>query len=104
MKLIKSTYFPIAILSTFVCGSAMSAQRLGDIGAIPFHLDQGDIEAGRVTFAQLIQHGELLFRAVFNKYDGSGRPGSTGTGAPRVPGSAPAMIRTSAPDSNSCAG
>ena len=100
----KFTLLAIAILSAFMCGSAVSAQRLGDVGTIPFHLDQADIEAGRVTFAQLIQHGELLFRAVFNKYDGAGRPGSTGTGAPRVSGSVPAMIRTSAPDSNSCAG
>ena len=87
-----------------MCGLAVSAQQVGDVAAIPFHLDQADIEAGRVTFTQLIQHGELLFRAVFNKYDGAGRPGSTGTGAMRAAGSAPAMIRTSAPDSNSCAG
>ena len=104
MKLMTFTYFRNAILTAFLCGSAVSAQQLGDIGAIPFHLDQADIEAGRVTFAQLIEYGDLLFRAVFNKYDGAGRPGSTGTGAARVPDNAPAMIRTSGPDANSCVG
>src|SRR5881397_3737259 len=104
MKLMKFIFFPIAILSAFMCGSAVSAQQLGDVGAIPFHMDQADIEADRVTFDQLIEHGDLLFRAIFNKHDGGGRPGSTGTGAARVFGSAPAMIRTSGPDSNSCAG
>ena len=25
-------------------------QQIGDVGVIPFHLDQADIEAGRVSF------------------------------------------------------
>ena len=45
----------------------------------------------------------MLFEAVFNKLDGQGRPGSTGTGAQRTPDQ-PAFIRTSSPDSSSCAG
>src|SRR5437867_11580303 len=104
MKLMKFIFFPIAIVSAFMCAWAVSAQQLGHVGAIPFHMDQADIEADRVTFAQLIEHGDLLFRAIFNKHDGGGRPGSTGTGAARVFGSAPAMIRTSGPDANSCVG
>src|SRR5438309_12103304 len=82
----------------------LASQQIGDVGAIPYHLDQTNIESGRVTFDQIVDHGALLFGAVFNKFDGAGRPGSTGAGSARVPGSAPAMIRTSAPDSNSCAG
>jgi hypothetical protein len=69
-----------------------------------FHLDQSDIETSRVRFDELVDHGALLFSAVFNKFDGQGRPGNTGAGAARIPGSAPAMIRTSAPDASSCAG
>ncbi len=80
-------------------------------GALPFgerpavgqHLAQADIDAGRVSFNALREHGRLLFDARFNRLDGQGRPGSTGAGAPRSLGQ-PAFIRTSAPDANSCAG
>ena len=88
----------------FLFAGVTAAQKIGDVGAIPFHLDQSDIENGRVRFDELVDHGALLFTAVFNKFDGQGRPGSTGAGAVRIPGSAPAMIRTSAPDASSCAG
>ena len=88
----------------FLFAGVTAGQKIGDVGAIPFHLDQSDIENGRVRFDELVDHGALLFSAVFNKFDGQGRPGSTGAGAARVPGSAPPMIRTSAPDASSCAG
>jgi len=88
----------------FLFAGVTAAQKIGDVGAILFHLDQSDIENGRVRFDELVDHGALLFTAVFNKFDGQGRPGSTGAGAVRIPGSAPAMIRTSAPDASSCAG
>ena len=88
----------------FLFAGVTAAQKIGDVGAIPFHLDQSHIEDGRVRFDELVDHGALLFTAVFNKFDGQGRPGSTGAGAVRIPGSAPAMIRTSAPDASSCAG
>jgi len=88
----------------FLFAGVTAGQKIGDVGAIPFHLDQSDIENGRVRFDELVDHGALLFTAVFNKFDGQGRPGSTGAGAVRIPGSAPAMIRTSAPDASSCAG
>jgi hypothetical protein len=61
------------------------------------------ISAGLLTFEALVAHGRLLFEARFDRLDGQGRPGSTGTGAPRVPDQ-PAFLRTSAPDANSCAG
>jgi di-heme oxidoreductase (putative peroxidase) len=94
--------FTLLLLAGF--GAYLLAQQIGDVGAIPFHLDQSNIENGRLSFNEVIEHGELLFTAVFNKLDGQGRPGSTGSGANRIPGSAPAMIRTSGPDANSCAG
>lgn len=75
----------------------------GERPAVEQHLDQADIDAGLVSFNALRDHGRSLFDARFNRLDGQGRPGSTGTGAPRGLGQ-PAFIRTSAPDANSCAG
>ena len=99
-------------ISVWACvlGSALvltrlaTGQRIGDGPAIPYHLSQTDIEDGRLSFAEVVQHGDLLFNAVFNKYDGQGRPATTGSGAARIYGSAPAMLRTSGPDASSCAG
>jgi hypothetical protein len=76
---------------------------LGERPAIEHHLDQRLVDSGEVDFADLFRHGERLFTAKFNALDGQGRPLSTGTGAPRAPGQ-PAFVRTSGPDSNSCAG
>jgi hypothetical protein len=81
----------------------LSAQ-IGDGPVIREHVDQFKIENGQMTFEEIFFKGEQLFKAKFNTYDGQGRPGTTGTGAAREPGSAPAFIRTSAPESNSCAG
>ncbi|CAM2008848.1 di-heme oxidoredictase family protein [Acanthopleuribacter pedis] len=81
-----------------------SMAQIGDGPIIREHMDQAQIENGSLDFWQIFDHGELLFAAKFNTYDGQGRPGTTGTGAAREPGSAPAFIRTSAPESNSCAG
>src|SRR2546422_8941875 len=79
-------------------------QKIGDVGAIPFHLEQSDIENGRVRFDELVDHRALLITAVFNKFDGQGRPGSTGSRGVSMTVSAPAMIRTSPPDPSLCAG
>ncbi|MCB1635536.1 MAG: hypothetical protein KDI51_13155 [Xanthomonadales bacterium] len=77
---------------------------IGDGPVISEHLDQARIEAGDVSFDTLMAAGGKLFSAKFNQYDGQGRPATTGGGAPRVAGSAPLFLRTSGPDSNSCAG
>ena len=76
---------------------------IGERPAITHHIDQQDIESGQLGLHHLIDAGQVLFDARFNLLDGQGRPESTGTGAPRPPGQ-PAFIRTSAPESNSCAG
>jgi hypothetical protein len=76
---------------------------IGERPAIEHHVDQADIDAGVLNLKTLRAYGETLFVARFNRLDGQGRPGSTGTGAPRVP-EQPAFIRTSAPDSNACSG
>jgi hypothetical protein len=77
--------------------------RIGERPAISVHLDQKDVEAGRIGLAQLFRYGRLLFDARFNSLDGQGRPGSTGAGLPRG-SSQPPFIRTSGPDANSCFG
>ncbi len=83
-------------------------QTIGDRPVLPGHINHDDIVAGRLSFAQIFAAGKLLFEAPFNKLDGQGRPAATGNGKPtlRTPVTDPeiAMIRTSAPDSNACAG
>lgn len=75
-----------------------------DAPVIAKHLRQADVAARQYSLAQLTAAGADLFNAQFNMCDGQGRPASTGTGAAREPGEHPAFIRTSAPDSSSCAG
>lgn len=95
--------------STFVLASftllirPASAQFIGDGPAVPVHLNQFEIDAGRVSLKQLRDHGKLLFEARFNFFDGQGRPGATGIGLPRRPDQ-PAFTRVSGPDANSCQG
>lgn len=84
--------------------SLSSFAQIGDGPVIREHLDQAHIEAGHVSWYDLLEKGEDLFVAKFNTYDGQGRPATTGGGAARTAGSAPLFLRTSAPDSNACAG
>lgn len=74
-----------------------------DAPALSGHLEQADIEGGKLKFKEIFEAGQRLFEAIFNICDGQGRPATTGTGAPRI-ADQPAFIRTSAPDSNACAG
>ena len=70
---------------------------------IPGHIEQSDIVAGTYKFTELFEIGRELFGAQFNVCDGQGRPATTGAGDARFPDQ-PNFIRTSSPDSNSCAG
>jgi len=79
------------------------AEPIGERPTIERHLDQGDLEKGRVGLDEIRAHGALLFDASFNYLDGQGRPLTTGGGSPRAPGQ-PHMIRTSGPEANSCLG
>lgn len=76
---------------------------VGERPAVETHLDQKQIEAGKVSSSALLEHGERLFSARFNTLDGQGRPATTGHGVPRSP-TQPSFIRTSGPDANSCSG
>src|SRR5262245_43910105 len=87
--------------SILVAAGVLLAQQIGDGPAIPVHMNETDIESGRISFQQVLQHGQSLFTAVFNKFDGQGRPATTADGQPRSPQSG--MVRTTGPDSHSCA-
>lgn len=92
-----------AALLLFAATTTIAAP-IGDGPVVREHFNQHAIESGDVSLKRLIDGGEFLFAAKFNTFDGQGRPGTTGGGAPRLAGSAPRFIRTSAPDANSCAG
>ncbi len=100
----RKTYLSAALGAGLLGMIASNAMAIGDGPIVTEHLDQADIVAGNLSFDEILRAGGHLFSAKFNLYDGQSRPGTTGGGAPRVPGSAPVFIRTSAPDANSCAG
>jgi cytochrome c peroxidase len=86
-----------------------------DAPTVPLSMEQVDIDAGVVSFKEIVEHGKNLFVARFNRCDGSGRPLTTGGGDARAfptlseEGEALSMgqiekLRTSAPDSDACAG
>ena len=65
----------IAVLLTvysIVAGGTPLPRQIGDAPAIRVHMKEGDIESGRVSFHEVVKHGEHLFTAVFNKLDGHG--------------------------------
>jgi mono/diheme cytochrome c family protein len=74
--------------------------------ALPGHVDQADIDAGKWSFEQLREAGKRLFQAKFTILDGATRPGQTHLDNPtgRVAGSAPTFLRSVGPDANSCSG
>jgi mono/diheme cytochrome c family protein len=74
-----------------------------DTPVLSGHIRQEQITKGELAFEEILDAGLALFEAVFNVCDGQGRPATTGTGEKRAPDE-PAFIRTSAPDSSSCAG
>ena len=80
-------------------------QQIGERHALEKHIDQRDIEAGRVKFDDLLDIGEVIFAARWTKLEGQGRPAATGNGAPtkRDPSRDPGFIRTSGTDATSCA-
>ena len=99
------------LLAAKVCPPELAA----DSPVVPQSVEQTDINSGALSFDQITEHGERLFNARFNICDGQGRPATTGGGDKRL---SPinseegeplsigqlAKLRTSAPDSDACAG
>lgn len=98
----RKTLVSFALMSAMA--GAAPAATIGDGPVVEHHMSQQQIDTGALDFDQVFDHGRVLFQAKFNIFDGQSRPGTTGGGAARVPGSAPQFIRTSAPDANSCFG
>lgn len=78
----------------------------GDTPMLPGHVDQSEIDAGKLRFRELYEAGRFLFTVEANVLDGFGRPAATGNGTPtkRSRNSAPFMTRAAGPETNSCWG
>jgi len=113
VALLGMTALPLSGLAATVkeCPPDLAA----DAPTVPLSMEQADINSGVLSFDEINDHGELLFVAKFNRCDGSGRPETTGGGDKRAvptfseegePVSAGQIekLRTSAPDSDACAG
>ena len=86
-----------------------------DAPTVPLSIEQLDIDNSTLGFRDIKEHGERLFMARFNRCDGAGRPETTGGGDKRAEPTFTEegeslskgqvmKLRTSAPDSDSCAG
>jgi CxxC motif-containing protein (DUF1111 family) len=85
--------------------TAVEFTSVGDEPVVATHAAQAAIISGAMDAEAVIEHGELLFAAMFNTLDGAERPEATGTGAARPRREFPQNFnRVSAPDANSCAG
>lgn len=93
----------VSLFTGFVQVAYGHSSVIGERPVIERHVDQMNIDNGKLNVDELFQLGNDLFTARFNRLDGQGRPTSTGTGAFRNEGQ-PDFIRTSAPESNSCFG
>jgi len=104
-------YAPLSTFAAKECPPALAA----DSAIVPNSMEQADINSGALSFDEINDHGEALFIAAFNTCDGRGRPETTGGGAKRaiptndengeaLSAGQIAKLRTSAPDSDSCAG
>ncbi len=98
----------VVVLALVLCVIAWPAG--ADTGAevsVPTHLQDG--EEFTISLRDLIDHGNLLFGAVWTNQEGGGRPMTDGTGNPIVDPTSPLVFprdfnRISAMDANSCAG
>jgi hypothetical protein len=81
-----------------------SVSRTGERPVLEDHVNQADLEDGTISFKELLEIGEVIFAARWNKLDGQGRPAATGAGAPtrRDRLHDVGFIRTSGPDATSC--
>lgn len=98
---------PAALLGAVMYLKVPSSSQLqGEGPVLKQHIQQADIDRGRIALPALVEAGRFLFSAKFNLLDGFGRPAATGNGTPtkRLRDASPFVLRTSGPDANSCAG
>ncbi len=112
MRLLKALFLVLFLASTSpflfqrqVAIAQDQPSRIGERPALEEHVNQSDIESGKIKFDDLLEIGEEIFAARWTSLDGQGRPAATGAGAPtkRNPLNNVPFIRTSGPDSTSCA-
>lgn len=101
----KFTAVLLGILAVALVPVALA--QIGREVAIPMHLQDG--QEFTTSLHDLINFGEMVFRANWTAQEGGGRPMTKGTGAPLSDPTAPLVFprnfnRMSAPDANSCAG
>lgn len=97
----------LATASFFALAALAGATEFGRELAVPKHLRDGEEFA--VDRTQLLDHGQLLFEAMWTAQEGGGRPLTKGTGKPLTAPNDPLVFprnfnRISAPDANSCFG
>lgn len=82
-----------------------SSPQIGERPTLEEHINEANIENGAISFNKLLEIGEFIFAARWTKLDGQGRPAATGAGSPtkRDKSNDPGFLRTSGPDSTSCA-
>ncbi len=99
------TVIPVT-LAVVLC-AAPSRAEIGREVAVPRHLADG--EEFLISTHDLIDHGRLVFDAMWTDQEGGGRPLTKGNGQPLADSGSPLLFprnfnRVSAPDANSCAG
>ncbi|MBO0721188.1 MAG: hypothetical protein J2P41_10215 [Blastocatellia bacterium] len=89
MRLLKMLFLVLflapASLSLFhsrVASAQDPSSRIGERPALGQHVNQIDIESGKIEFDDLFEIGEEIFAARWTSLDGQGRPAATGAGAP----------------------
>ncbi len=97
----------LLILFATIVSGVCAAGELGREVAVQRHIADGDEYTMRTI--DLVEHGAVLFDAMWTGQEGGGRPQTTGTGQPLADDTAPLVFprnfnRVSGPDANSCAG
>jgi hypothetical protein len=82
---------------------SLAGEPIGERPALLHHMDQGDIDSGRVGLNELLLHGQAVFEAQWNTLDGVGRPLTNASSLPRNRPKLQFRKATAAgPDAGSC--
>jgi hypothetical protein len=93
------------LLAVRGAAAADASPPIGERPTLASHVSEADIEQHKLSLRQILDVGRTIFAARWNTLDGQGRPAATGNGSPtkRDPSHDVGFIRTSGPDSSSCA-